>query len=402
MGLLSAFIGGAAGQGLMDYSRSEREREQREAELRMRAEEREMDRRARAELAREQIESRELLAANRVSAGSTDRGRRISGGELNIADIEAKADIIMRAQEGLTNEEIATRRGAMDGANPYRKPGDAQGSTAFGSFDLREGDEAALRKSLKALGGAQRQAISVGTATADDDAKAVATYRQSNLSDAVIEGRAGAGAVATGQAAAKGDDLFAIQGNTRLDTRMGGMTTTEVGGSEIAKNGAQAGEYTAGAGKKSVETKAITERGGVSPGEAIGLLSSYEAAAKRGADDVRGLERELARASGDAGKVVGEKARASAEAEVERVAAALANAKEIATRDARAADSMREQARGRTNPERPNAAGDGGANRKFSPSAITAERARANAAIAAGKSRAAVSAAFERATGQRL
>ena len=400
MGLLSAFIGGAAGQGLIDYSKGERDRQQRNAELAQRADEREQDRRARADLVREQIASREQIAGDRLGAGSSASGKRIAGSELNIADIEAKADMVMRRDFGSTDSETAALRGAYKGGpNPFRKPGDGQGDTAFGKFDLREPDEARLRAMLKRLGGAEFEAAHAGSNAADDTARAAATYRQIRLSDDVMDDERGpktglASAVGTGQAAAAGKDLFAVQGNTKLQQFTGASTTTEVGRAEIGKDGAIAADHVASAGKKGIEAIALTENGGMTAAERVAAQRDARAAANTAAAGVRALERDLSAAEAGLSKAIGRTGKATAQAVVDRVTTALEEAKIAAKSAETEATNMRAK------PGSLNSAG--GANRKIAPDVITSERARAQAAIASGKSRSAVAEAFNKATGESL
>ena len=403
MGLLSAFIGGAAGQGLIDYSKGERDRQQRNAELAQRADEREQDRRARADLVREQIASREQIAGDRLGAGSSARGQRIAGGELNIADIEAKADMVMRRDFGTTDSETAALRGAYKGGpNPFRT---APGGDARAQGDSREmtdqgkPDEARLRAMLKRLGGAEFEAAHAGSSAADDTARAAATYRQSRLSDDVMADERGpktglASAVGTGQAAAAGHDLFAVQGNTQRQRFTGASAPTEVGRAEIGKDGAIAADHSANAGKKNAETQALSDNGGMTPAERITIQRDARAAANTAAAGVRALERDLSAAEAGLSKALGSTGKATAQAVVDRVTTALDEAKIAAKSAETEANNMRAK------PGSLNSAG--GPNRKIAPDVITSERARAQAAIASGKSRSAVAEAFKKATGESL
>ena len=104
MGLLSAFIGGAGGAGLIDYSRGERERQQREDERRQRSEDRAAELRLHA-----QDRAAERAADQKARQALADsRRRRFHGEKLALREAGREINQAVSHQRSRGHGMLAT------------------------------------------------------------------------------------------------------------------------------------------------------------------------------------------------------------------------------------------------------------------------------------------------------
>ena len=224
MGMLSAFVRGAAGQGLIDLSQRMDRRDAMSAEEARRQKEREDERNWRSAEAEKDRTSRAESAALRTKRSGSGGGA--DGGDD--ADRYAVAEVMKR--EGVSEAQArAMVEASRAGNNPImNEPGDGMGPAVP--------DTARWAQVNRTIAEAMIAGPSMASSNYDQLTKGQGNAQRNTISGGMLAGKLTPAQAAEGVAATEGKGAY---GNARTNEFTG--TPTAIGKSEMAENNAQAG-----------------------------------------------------------------------------------------------------------------------------------------------------------------